>query len=95
MKTLTLLLLVGVISACQAAENSTMSSSIQDVKAKHESQLMAKPGVVSVGIGKGDGGQPVVIIGVENEAALTASELPKELDGYPVKTQVIGTIRAQ
>ena len=42
-----------ILLGCQgASEDRGMSPSIQDVKAKHEVELMAEAGVVSVGIGK-------------------------------------------
>jgi hypothetical protein len=56
---------------------------------------MAKPGVVSVGIGLDDKGQSAIIIGVENQDKLNKLTLPEALDGYPVKVQITGTIRAQ
>lgn len=80
--------------ACQAEEK-VVSDSINTIKAKHESSLMAKPGVVSVGIGQDDDGQVVIIIGVESQDKLDKLALPKQLDGYPVKTQIMGKIRAQ
>lgn len=72
-----------------------MPESIQNVKNKHESQIMANPGVVSVGIGQDNKGQSAIIIGVESQDQLNTLNLPDELDGYPVKVQIIGSIRAQ
>ena len=70
-----------------------MSGSITAVKAKHASRLMAKPGVVSIGIGQEADGEKVIIIGVDSQDRLDSLALPQELDGYPVKTQVIGVVR--
>jgi hypothetical protein len=95
LKTLILLLLLGLVSACQATEENAMKASIQDIKAKHESQLMAMPGVVSVGIGQDADGNPVIVIGVESEDFSNQLTLPEELESYPVRFQVVGTIRAQ
>jgi len=72
-----------------------VTESIQQVKNKHENQLMTMPGVVSVGIGQGDSGQSVIVIGVESQAKLDKLTLPVKLDGYPVNVQIMGTIRAQ
>jgi len=69
--------------------------SIKNVKTKHELRLMSTPGVVSVGIGQDNKGQSAIIIGVENQDKLDKMTLPEELDGYPVKVQIVGTIRAQ
>jgi hypothetical protein len=81
--------------ACGAEEDIAMPDSIQNVKSKHEPRLMATPGVVSVGIGLDHEGQSAIIIGVESQEKLNTVTLPEKLDGYPVKVQVIGTIRAQ
>lgn len=72
-----------------------MPETIQEVKARHESRLLAIPGVVSVGIGKDADGHLVIVIGVENEATRNAPSLPRELDGHAVHVQVLGPIRAQ
>jgi hypothetical protein len=90
---LSLFLLLAV--ACNAEEDIAVPESIKNVKTKHESRLMSTPGVVSVGIGQDSRGQSAIIIGVENQDKLNTITLPEELDGYPVKVQVIGTIRAQ
>lgn len=72
-----------------------MPASIQEVKAKHEARLMATPGVVSVGIGRDSDGRDVIIVGLERERPETRRSLPEVLEGYPVRTQVVGRIRAQ
>ena len=72
-----------------------MSSSISTVKEKHAPHLLAKPGVISVGIGQGTDGQPVIIVGADSEETLKKLALPEDLEGYSVKVHVIGVIRAQ
>lgn len=72
-----------------------MPVTIQDVKAKHEKQLLSRSGVISIGIGLDAAGNPVIVIGVESDDTATKSTLPQELDGFPVQTRVIGTPRAQ
>jgi hypothetical protein len=89
------LLLLALASACQAADMNKGEKSIKDVKAEHESRLMAMPGVVSVGLGQDADGNPVIVIGVESEEYSHTLTLPKELQSYPVKYQVTGTIKAQ
>ena len=71
-----------------------MSPSIQEVKAKHEDRLLAMPGVVSVGIGRGPDGH-VVIVGLDGPRPQTVKQLPKLLDGYPVHVEIIGPVKAQ
>jgi len=80
---------------CQAEEDVVVPESINTIRSKHEASLMAKPGVVSVGIGHDNNGQAVIVIGVESQDKLDKLALPDELDGYPVKVQVMGTFRAQ
>jgi len=72
-----------------------MSPSIQEVKAKHEDRLLAMPGVVSVGIGRGPDGQSVIIVGLDGPRPQTVKQVPKLLDGYPVHVEVIGRVKAQ
>lgn len=72
-----------------------MPPSIRDTKAKYQDELLAKPGVVSVGIGKDRDGNPVIIVGLDRERPDTVKALPKELEGYPVRTEVVGKIRTR
>jgi len=72
-----------------------MPPSIQEVKRKHEARLLGMPGVVSVGIGRDKGGDPAIIVGLDGPRTETVAQLPRSLEGYPVVTQVIGTLRAQ
>jgi hypothetical protein len=70
-------------------------SSIQDVTARHAEALMALPGVVSVGIGCNEKGVAVIVIGLEREAPGAARQLPDRIDGFEVRTEVVGRYRAQ
>jgi len=72
-----------------------MPATIQQVKAKHETRLMAMPGVVSVGIGRNADGQPVIVVGLDRERPETRTTVPQELEGHPVRIEVIGPVRAQ
>jgi len=72
-----------------------VEKSIKDIKAEHESRLMAMPGVVSVGLGQDALGNTVIVIGVETEEHSRALTLPQELHSYPVMFQVLGTIKSQ
>ena len=72
-----------------------MTLSIKEVKSKHTAQLMALPGVVSVGIGRDRDGQPAIIVGLDGSHPEAADEVPRVLETYPVITQVVGPIKAQ
>ncbi len=80
------------LAAAFATGACEMGSSIQQVKAQHEAELMAIPGVVSVGIGKNGKGEPVIVVGVEQEGEETLSAIPRSLSGYPVEVRPIGRI---
>ena len=72
-----------------------MSPTIQEVKAKHVEGLLAMPGVVSVGIGKNPDGTSVIVVGLDGPRPKTVEQLPKVLDGYPVRVEVIGPVKAR
>lgn len=95
MKAVFLLLFLMLAVACQADEDIAVPESIQNVRTKHENRIMATPGVVSIGIGQDSKGQSAIVIGVESQEQLDKMSLPAELDGYPVKVEIMGTIRAQ
>lgn len=72
-----------------------MSLTIQEAKAKHESRLMAMPGVVTVGIGLDDQGDTVIVVGLDRPRPESLEMLPKALEGYPVHIRIIGPVKAQ
>ncbi len=55
---------------------------------------MALPGVVSVGIGLSEGEQ-VIIIGLDGKHPDTVKKLPTSLEGFPVISQTVGSLKAQ
>ena len=67
---------------------------IQQTKEKYQAELMSLPGVVSIGIGLSKG-ETVIIIGLDGKHPDTEKALPKELEGYKVVSQNVGTIRAR
>ena len=76
----------------------------QDVKRRHEAQLMRKPNVVAVGVGfRTRGGQPTqeVCIVVSVRAKVPAAQLkrgdllPTSIDGVPIDVVETGVIRAR
>jgi len=76
------------------SEDKTMAPSIQEAKARHEDRLLATPGVVSVGIGRDPDGGSVIVIGLDGPRPQTVRQLPKMLDGYPVRVEIIGVVKA-
>lgn len=84
-----------LLSCAGAAGEKTMSPTIQEVKASHTARLLALAGVVSVGIGRDAEGQEVIVVGLDRERPETRSKLPAQLDGYRVRVEVIGTVKAR
>jgi len=95
LKWVPLLLLLALAGGCQAADVSDVEKSIRDIKAEHEAELMAMPGVVSVGLGQDAQGRQVIVIGVKSEEVSRSLVLPRDLANYPVEVKVLGTIRAR
>ena len=71
-----------------------MAISIQETKARHTDALMAKPGVISVGIGLDEKGEECIVVGLDRDDVTIRQALPDELDGYEVRVQVVGRIKA-
>jgi hypothetical protein len=71
------------------------AASIQDVKRKHEAELMAMRGVVSVGLGRDERGGPIIVVGIDRERRGLRARLPGNLEGYDVRVVVVGTVGAQ
>ena len=90
-----LLALTACGNANQINEVRAMPSTIEAVKAKHTKELMALPGVVSVGIGRDAAGKPAIMVGLKGPHPETRARIPHSLDGYPVVVQEIGAIRAE
>lgn len=72
-----------------------MTRTIREVKAQHEAGLMALPGVVSVGVGGGPDGTLVIVVGLDRPRPKTMARLPQTLEGYAVRVEVIGRIKAR
>jgi hypothetical protein len=77
------------------ANGAAMPPTIEQVKTAHEQRLLALPGVVSVGIGRDDRGRPVIVVGLDKPRPHTQAAVPRELDGYGVRVDIVGTIRAR
>jgi hypothetical protein len=88
---LTILLLFPALVMCKEANMPT----INDVKAQHQARLLKLPGVISVGIGQDEDGNPAIIVGLEGPNPETQAKLPDELEGYPVRVRTVGRVKAQ
>ena len=82
-------------AAVTAFGRGEMPPSIQEVKARHEARLMEKPGVVAVGVGRDADGRQAIIVSLDRERPDTRAAMPEVLEGYAVRVQVIGPVRAQ
>ena len=91
MKRIVILLLLFCAVTFAVAET---DMTIQQTKEKHQADLMNLPGVVSIGIGLSKG-ETVIIIGLDGKHPSTEKALPRELEGYKVVSQDVGTIRAR
>jgi len=92
---LRLLIIVLALPVIAMCEDSDMPNLINDVKAQHEERLLQLPGVVSVGIGQDENGNPAIIVGLAHPDPETESQLPNRLEGYPVLVRIVGRIKAQ
>jgi hypothetical protein len=88
-------LLLFVLAGGLSANGDRMPLTIEQVKAAHERELMARPGVVSVGIGRDEQGRPAIVVGMDKANAQTQAALPRVLEGYSVRTEIVGTLRAR
>lgn len=91
-----LMLLIYLISLAACGVNETaMNASIQEVKKKHQSELLQLPGVVSVGIGLDEEGRQAIIVGLVDENPETKARLPETLDGFTVIGKTVGKLKMQ
>ncbi len=86
---------VAAFATTACGKGTELQTSIQDVKAQHEAELMAMPGVVSVGIGLDDQGNHVIVVGVDQDRPEIRAQVPQTVDGYRVRVEVVGKMKAQ
>ena len=79
-------------AAMPYSPESEESSAVEQVKQRHERELMAIEGVEGVGIGNDSIGNDAIIVYLRTEHAKT--RVPSSIDGYPVQTIVTGIIDA-
>lgn len=72
-----------------------MALTIREAKARHAQRLLALPGVVSLGVGRDAEGHEVIVIGLDRARPETQSRLPAQLEGYRVRVEVIGPVKAR
>lgn len=70
------------------------STSIGEVKDRHEMELLSIPGVVGVGISSRDG-EPVIVVYLESDSPALQASIPTELEGFQVVSEVTGPIEIQ
>ncbi len=68
------------------------NENVRQILARHRRALMAHPDVISVGVGEVDG-KAVIFVGLRRPDA--GAEIPTQVEGVPVRTHIVGTIRAQ
>lgn len=69
------------------------SVAIEDVKRKHEADLMKIDGVIGVGIGKGKSGGRVIQVLAEEVTRQLRDRVPPMIDGFFVEVIRVGEIR--
>ncbi len=78
-----------------ASDKNPSRSSIDQVKAAHEDELMKIEGVQGVGVGLDERRDQLVIkIYVDEKTKAVQEKIPVELEGYPVQIEVTGEFRA-
>jgi hypothetical protein len=81
-------------AACHHRMATTPQRDINAVLNSHSQELMAKPGVVGVYVGlMPDAKTQCIKVMLKDAATTSNAKLPKELEGYPVQTEITGEIR--
>ncbi len=69
------------------------SATIQQVKEKYESRWLAIEGVEGVGIGE-EGSDRVIKVYVSKKTKALQTQIPRQVEGYPVRLEVSGEFHA-
>jgi hypothetical protein len=64
-----------------------------DVKRRHSTELLSKPGVSGVGVEKDEAGQFVIVVYVDTDHPAVQKHLPKDIEGFRVKFVFSGPFR--
>ncbi len=87
-------LVVGLGFAQLMAETPSPGRDINAVLAAHDRQLLELPAVVGVYVGVlADGKTPCLKVMLTRPSPETERKLPREIEGYPVVTEISGEIR--
>lgn len=87
-------LVVGLGFAQLMAETPSPGRDINAVLAAHDRQLLELPAVVGVYVGVlADGKMPCLKVMLARPTPETERKLPREIEGYPVVTEISGEIR--
>lgn len=64
-----------------------------EVLTRHAEKLMRLRGVLSVGLGRTEGGDVAIVVGLENPLAVPEN-IPAEVEGIPIVIQNVGKFDA-
>ena len=78
--------LVGLRTANRVASQDDVAT----VMARNAESLMRMKGVMSVGVGQTDEGEPAIVVGISDRRAASADDIPTAIDGVPVIRHDIG-----
>jgi hypothetical protein len=70
------------------------SRPLVEVLAAHTPELMALPGVVGTAESRMPDGRPCILVLLAKSTLELRAKLPRELEGWPVRLEVTGEIRA-
>lgn len=73
--------------------NKKSRAKIEEVKEKHESELMRLEGVVGVAIGENKKA-PCIMVYLKKKSPKVLESIPKEIDGFEVCTEETGEFNA-
>ena len=93
------LLLASACAGCRAPAphsqvNPTPLRPLTQVLAAHTPELMKLPGVVGTAEARMGDGRPCVLVLVERMTLELKRDLPKSLEGWPVRVEASGPLRA-
>ena len=64
-----------------------------DIKSRHSTELLSMPGVCGVGVEKNPDGAFVIVLYLDADHPGMQSQLPKDIEGLPVKFVISGPFR--
>ncbi len=82
-----------IVRAQESARETVKQKTIEEVLAEHTPEWMAVPGVIGTGIGECDRKPCIKVLVVEASDSLS-QRIPKEVEGFPVRIEVTGEIKA-